>query len=559
MILTREQLADMDEEQLRTQVLIPLFRKMGFRDVCPYHGGPLEQGKDIVMWKPGDIRERVNYSVVIKAERISGKASGKSSAAEVRFQIEQCFSKTYPDPVTTDDQKVDRCFVVSSKEIIKEAINAIQGVLRDNNLDKVTDFISGDKLWELIERYLPERTVWEKLQQVQKVFDEASPHYRIVAQTKEDGVAISLKPKYPGAEQEHPIAFTAGFVFPDTPEGREMREALERHLKTGAPVTLPKPYLEEFKLPEFLLPFLDSMGEGIGVLEIGPQRLPSPLLVRMEVECEDGEQVALKYIHFNVIQAGTEEITLNNDQQPVPWKLQLVLNTKEDRMCFRYTVDFTGVNIKRELEALRFQQAMAKGGVFRMEHLDTGFELAKMPIAPGVLEAPDPHWIALIEKLVFIQRKVHIPLAVPDREVSIEDARTIFATARKLETGQATLKAEEWTIGVTRGSAQTALELFEGGKPLPFSLKVDETEEILGVTIPLGPVILTCKEAYIAEEDLNALRAAIATTTPGETVPIRFKPFEGCPIQAEYPNWLPSGGQYNALPQDESTVTSGSM
>jgi len=210
-------------------------------------------------------------------------------------------------------------------------------------------------------------------------------------------------------------------------------------------------------------------------------------------------------------------------------------------MRFRYTVDFTGVNVKRELEALRFQQAMAKGGVFRMEHLDTGFELAKMPIAPGVLEAPDPHWIELVEKLVFIQSKVHIPLVIPDREVTIEDARRIFAAAQKLETGQAKLGAEEWTIRVSRESAQAMLELSESGKPLPFRLEADETEEIFGVTIPLGPVILTCKEAYVAEEDLNALRAAIATTTPGETVPIRFKPFEGCPIQAEYPNWLPSG------------------
>jgi hypothetical protein len=543
MTLTREQLADMDEEQLRTQVLIPLFKKMGFRDVYPYHGGPLEQGKDIVMWKPGDIRERVNYGVVVKAERISGKASGKSSAAQVRFQIEQCFGKTYPDPVTTEEQKVDRCFVVSSKEIIKEALYAIQGVLRDNNLDKVTDFIGGDKLWELIEKYLPERTVWEKLQQVQKVFHEASPYYRIVTQTKEDGVAISLEPKYPGAEQEHPVTFSGRFVFPDTPEGQGMREAFEQHLKTGAPVTLTKLYIEEFKLPEFLIPFLDPTGEGIGMLAIGPRRLPHPLLVKLEAECEDGERAALEYIHLNSMQAGMEEMTFANDQQPVPWKLQLVLNVKEKRMHFRYTANFMGVNVKRVLEALRFQQAMAKGGVFKMEHLDTGFELAKMPIAPGVLEVPDPHWIELVEKLVFIQSKVHIPLVIPDREVTIEDARRIFATAQKLETGQAKLGAEEWAIGVTRESAQTMLELFESGKPLPFRLAADETEEIFGVTIPLGPVILTCKEAYVAEEDLNALRAAIATTTLGETVPIRFKPFEGCPIQAEYPNWLPSGDQ----------------
>lgn len=497
MALTREQLVEMDEEQLRTKVLIPLFKAMGFRDVYHYHGGSLEQGKDIVMWKPGDIRERVNYSVVAKAGRVSGRAKGQSSAAEVYFQIKQCFGKPYPDPVTTEERSIHRCLVISSNEIIKEALNSLQGVLAEDNLEKVTDFIDGNKLWELIERYLPERTVWEKLQQVRKVFDEASPYYRIVAQTKEDGVAISLEPKYPGAEQEHPITFTTRFVFPDTPEGREMHEAFERHQKTGAPVTIPEPYLEEFKLPEFLIPFLGSMSEGSGTLTIGPQRLSSPLLVRIEMECEDGDRVALNYIHFNVMQAGTEEITLNNDQQPVPWKVQLVLNTKEKRMRFQYTVDFSGVNVKRELEALRFQQAMAKGGVFKMEHLDTGLELARMPITPGLLEVPDPHWIELVEKLAFIQSKVRIPLVIPDREVTIEDARRVFATAQKLEIGQAKLGAEEWTIEVTRESAQKMLELFESGKPLSFSIELDETEEMFGVTIPLGSVILTCKEAYV--------------------------------------------------------------
>lgn len=535
MALTRGQLAEMNEEQLRTQVLFPLFKKMDFRDVYPYHGGSLEQGKDIVMWKPGDIRERVNYGVVVKAGKVSGKASGKSSAAEVRFQIEQCFGTPYSDPVTTEEQRVDHCFVISSKEIPKEAISAIKGVFRDNNLDKVTDFISGDKLWELIERYLPERTVWEKLQQVQKVFDEVSPHYRIVTQTKADGVAISLEPKYPDAEQEHPITFSARFVFPDTPEGRKMREAFKRHFTIGAPVTLTKPYIEKFKLPEFLIPFLDPTGEGIGMLAIGPQRLPHPLLVKVEVECEDGERVALEYIHLNSMQAGTEEMTFANDQQPVPWKLQLVLNVKEKRMHFRYTVNSMGVDVKRVLEALRFQQAMAKGGVFRMEHLDTGFELAQMPIIPGVLETPDSRWIELVEKLMFIQNKVHIPLAVPDRDVTIEDAKTIFETARKLETGRATLKAEQWTIGVDREAAQRALEAFEGSRPLPMRLQIEETQEIFGVTIPLGPVILTCEQANITEEDLDALSAAIATAMPGETIHIRFKPFEGCPIQAEYP------------------------
>jgi hypothetical protein len=57
--------------------------------------------------------------VVAKATTLSGQASGNSSAAEVRFQTEQCFNIPYADPVTTEEQRVHRCWVVASNSILK--------------------------------------------------------------------------------------------------------------------------------------------------------------------------------------------------------------------------------------------------------------------------------------------------------------------------------------------------------------------------------------------------------------------------------------------------------
>ena len=42
-------LIEMDESS-RRDVLAPLFREMGFKDVFDYHGQAMEQGKDLVMW-----------------------------------------------------------------------------------------------------------------------------------------------------------------------------------------------------------------------------------------------------------------------------------------------------------------------------------------------------------------------------------------------------------------------------------------------------------------------------------------------------------------------------
>lgn len=547
MILTREQLSEMDEEQLRTEVLIPLFKAMGFRNVWHYHGGPLEKGKDIVMWKPGDLGERVNYGVVAKARKISGQATGTSGAGEVRFQIEQCFNDPYSDPVTTEQQRVDRCFVVCSQEIIKEAQNAIHGTLESNNLDKDTRFIDGDRLWGLIKKYLPQWVVWDNLKRVQHVLSEASPHYHIVAQTEGNQVRLWLEPKYPGAEDEHPITFSTRLEFPDTPEGQDKHEEFERHLRTGAPVTLTRPYLTEVEIPEFLIPFLDPTGEGPGQLTIESLPSPRPLLVKVLVETESGNRAALDYIHLTAVQSGTDEATFTNDHQPVPWKIKLLRNTKEKRVDLQYSPNLIGANVKRALDAVRFWQAVAEGGTLSIDHLDTGFELWQIAVPPGGFEAIEPHWVNLVEELAFIQQKTQTPLVIPDRDIDIAEIKGILSTAQKLRTGRATFKVEDWVLSLDRKGAQKILGAFEGEKPQSLGLEGEEVEEILDTSVLIGPGRFVCEQAYITEKDFEVLRSEVAAAGPRDFVSVRFTPFNECPIQAEYLNWLPSSGDCNTL------------
>jgi len=86
----REGLGTLKEDGLREKVLKPLFEAMGFKDVFLYHGGSLETGKDIVMWREDDFGIRRNWAVVAKATSISGSVTARSGAGEVRTQVEQC-------------------------------------------------------------------------------------------------------------------------------------------------------------------------------------------------------------------------------------------------------------------------------------------------------------------------------------------------------------------------------------------------------------------------------------------------------------------------------------
>lgn len=211
----------MSEAELREQVLIPLFRAMGFRDVYHYHGGALEVGKDIVMWKPDDFGQRTNYAAVVKAKRISGKTTGSSSAGEILTQVQQVFGEPFKDPVTGSDETVHRCFVACSKSIGKETFNALQGALQGLHLDRMTTFLHGDILWAAVEKHSPERTVVSKLDDARRILGQVSSHYRVTAEVGEN-LAFKIGKKHGGSiGEEDPSEFSGRFEFPDTDEGRE--------------------------------------------------------------------------------------------------------------------------------------------------------------------------------------------------------------------------------------------------------------------------------------------------------------------------------------------------
>src|SRR5690349_17278161 len=97
MIWSKETLARLNEHDLCRDVLIPLFEQIGFQHVYYYHGGPLEQGKDIVMWKSEQLRGRLDYAVVAKVVDIKGGVSSNIIQTVV-LQIQQCLNTPYADP-----------------------------------------------------------------------------------------------------------------------------------------------------------------------------------------------------------------------------------------------------------------------------------------------------------------------------------------------------------------------------------------------------------------------------------------------------------------------------
>lgn len=535
MPLTRRELLAMKETRLQEEVLVPLFKAKGYQDVH-IHQGTTEFGKDIVMWKPGDFGERVNYAVVAKAKKITGSASGSAGAGTVATQIQQCFGRSYYDHVTGEEQKINRVYVVNSQEIPKEAIEATRSIIGNSSvIDRATTFLDGDRLWEELEKYTPEKLIHGKLREIQEVLDRASPDHRLVAKTTGE---FTVEPKRPGAA---PPTVSGKIVFPNTPEGRAMRDEFDRHLSTGSELTLPKQFIQELQIPDFLIPYLGFIVDGDYELVIKSRPSPIPLLIKIEMTCDDGHNVTLAYISLRMTKGGKDEISFSNEDQPVPWKVTVNINRKERRFTFSVKIEFNNLNVKQASQGLYFLKAMALGGSFRIEHIDTGLTIVTQRVEPSQYEMPDQRMLDLLDKVLFIQEKTRTPIPFINGPMTKAHATAILDTVNILERGAIDLEVQRTSINTKDiDFAKAIAESSEAANPQPFAIQYQEAPkpEIMGVVIPLGPVIYSWDSVYINEEVLRLLKSAVETFSPDTGVDIWLTPAEGCTARAIYPIWI---------------------
>ena len=147
------------EDQFRKNVLIPLFKSMGFNDVRDNHG-TTERGKDIIFRSvtPWGYAE-VSAAVVTK-EDITGNVSDDNFALRVLDQVRMALRQEYNDIYTGKKTKVDRCLVISAGRIKSTAMDSISGELEAASLDRLVTFFDLEKVIELVDRFYPE--LWQR-------------------------------------------------------------------------------------------------------------------------------------------------------------------------------------------------------------------------------------------------------------------------------------------------------------------------------------------------------------------------------------------------------------
>jgi hypothetical protein len=135
------------EPKFIVELLLPLFRNMGFIDV-KYNHSKREFGKDITFSEIDKFTVRRNYGVQVKVGNLSGEAG--SDIDKIIAQIDDAFKIPYIDTTSRE------------KRYISDLIIAISGRFTNNAEDKIIEkvhqrniyFLSIDKIQELLTTYV---------------------------------------------------------------------------------------------------------------------------------------------------------------------------------------------------------------------------------------------------------------------------------------------------------------------------------------------------------------------------------------------------------------------
>ena len=535
-MFTKEQVQNMSEKDLRQQVLIPLLQSMNFQGVCEYHGRN-EFGKDIICWKVDELANRDSLALVVKAVTVSGQSK---DCADIENQVRQCFSKPYIDPVTGLEESINRCWIVSNKPITNEAADHIKSGIGHAVYTENVKFVDIGVLWELIEKHMPLAATLQKLEGVRHDFETWDTHYRIEAKIDGAGIHHTLAEKFPGAALEKPLKIRSVFEFPDTEDGKEHLQALERFVETGAPAKIPAAYIKKLEYSEFLQHIYPTMTKD-GFIELGSIPHPRPLLLRCEISCDDGDHCSIDYIHLVCIQVGQKEATLTNDGQPIPFRMQLVLRMDGQISHFHIELESNvSLNVHQQLAQMQFVHCFSKPHTVHFTNLDTGIVAGSSRSEVGLCEAPDENALEAVAALDALQRKSQKLVSIPGRDLTPDEYQDINMLRALFRTGKigATWHNSSATIIITdetRVEIAQMIDLFDEGHGRIF-LQQEEVLSLFGEEYALGPVQLLLLPAKMVNS--LEIRIQLERGFSGE-IPAKFVPTDDGRFTKEYLWWLP--------------------
>jgi hypothetical protein len=337
----------------------------------------------------------------------------------------------------------------------------------------------------------------QRLQVLRQRIDELSPHYRLDIAIAGDTITVALRPRYRGAERDHPILVAGSFFFPDTPTGREAAQRLESALDFGEAVVVEPEHVHDLRVD---LP--GRLREGITNPKIilGPARDPAFRLDgRATISDPAGAPLGSLALRFDQRQAGRRGGTLSGQDFTGILRLQVRVDTVTRKGNI-------GFQLGEPAEELLPGALLPTLRVLRHFHAPNRLELQiggtralQQPTLLPQVEPVTDAFLALVEDLEQVQVASQAVFPLP-RELTREDMAAIRRAARLIggeRVAIATTGPATFTIALQ--DPQFFEKLVVDDTPVSFTFtEGNYMETIAGVEVPLGPAFATLSSATVA-------------------------------------------------------------
>jgi CRP-like cAMP-binding protein len=366
----------------------------------------------------------------------------------------------------------------------------------------------------------------ERLRVLRRRLDKVSPHYRLDVSIVGDTITVTVRPRYRGADRDHPILINLGFSFPSTPAGQEAAERLRRAFDYGEQVVVEPEYVHDLRVDMPGQPTQDLSG---GKVIIGPAVEDPPLRLdaRAVISDPDGAPLGSLPLRFNRRQSGPRGGTLSGQDTTGLLHLSMQVNIadRKGRVHFQLTEPPGDLLPSSLLPALRVLQHLHAPN--RLEvRVGTAVLMQPSPLPPA--EPVSAAFLALIEDLERIQAFSRTVFPMPT-ELSRQDLVAIGQAARLVAGERVAVGSGTASASMTLADPQAFEQLLLDDTSFLVSFTEDNhIETIAGVEVPLGPAIATLSSVTVAD------RAELLATRPwhaGQQLDVRFLPSPGVKLE----------------------------